>query len=188
MQFRAVPQIPRQLNPALQAVLEALKENFELMAGQRGAKDFVINQLGYTPVSKDGDTLNGNLLTPQRPIFQGGLGALTGTNFSPGLVPTLSIGFTVNTTAGTLTAEIAGRYFVTAQQLIGTAATAVYFVISKNGAIQAHGYSNNDETFDVRASCIVDLAVGDVVSFFYSGTVTSSWGGAHSSVCAFLLG
>lgn len=39
MRFRAIPQIPKGvLDPQLTRVLEALKENFEILSGQRGDK------------------------------------------------------------------------------------------------------------------------------------------------------
>lgn len=71
MKFRAIPQIPRSADPAVQAVLEALKENFELMAGQRGPGDFIADQLGYTPLNKAGDTVSGPLLLPNQPAWYG---------------------------------------------------------------------------------------------------------------------
>lgn len=36
--YRAVPQIPSGADPQIKAVLSALKENFEISAGQRGVK------------------------------------------------------------------------------------------------------------------------------------------------------
>lgn len=37
MKLRAIPQIPNHLDPQLRAVLLALKENIEMLAGQRGS-------------------------------------------------------------------------------------------------------------------------------------------------------
>ncbi len=36
--FRAIPQLPQGLDPQTRAVLAALKENFEILAGQRGVR------------------------------------------------------------------------------------------------------------------------------------------------------
>lgn len=36
MKLRAIPQIPNQLDPQLRALLLAMKENLEMLSGQRG--------------------------------------------------------------------------------------------------------------------------------------------------------
>lgn len=38
MKFRSIPQIPISADPQTKAFLAALKENFEIMAGQRGGR------------------------------------------------------------------------------------------------------------------------------------------------------
>lgn len=37
MKFRAIPQLPQRIDAQTRAVLAALKENLEILAGQRGA-------------------------------------------------------------------------------------------------------------------------------------------------------
>lgn len=52
MRFRAIPQIPKGvLDPQLTRALEAIKENFELLTGQRGNDNAVTELLGFMPAS-----------------------------------------------------------------------------------------------------------------------------------------
>jgi hypothetical protein len=61
LHFRALPQVPTTVDPQTRLFLSALKENFEILAGMRGSDPVVPGLLGYTPVSKDGDSINGSL-------------------------------------------------------------------------------------------------------------------------------
>lgn len=49
MKIRAIPQVPNQLDSQLRAVLLAMKENLEMLAGQRGDENPVEAVLGYEP-------------------------------------------------------------------------------------------------------------------------------------------
>lgn len=84
-----------------------------------------------------------------------------------------------------LTAQVAGRYFVSAQQLINTTGTGCYFHIFKNGSTVAYAYSNGDDTYDVVNSVLVDLQVNDYLEVYYGGTTTYSWPSPHSYYSVF---
>lgn len=122
------------------------------------------------------------------PVFAGTFASYgVNTNYFPALVSTVNVGFTVDAGASSLTIQQAGYYYVHAQQLVNTGGTVVYFNIRKDNNTIVHAYSNNDDTYDLVANAIIQCSVGSVISFYYSGTTTYSWGGAHSSVsCHFI--
>lgn len=91
-----------------------------------------------------------------------------------------SSGFTIASTR--LTAQIAGRYFISVDQLISTSASALYYAINKNGSTVSYAYRNGSvTTTDVHTACIVDLAVGDYIEINQSTAIASAWSGTHSN-------
>lgn len=133
---------------------------------------------------------NGVVLTPNRPVFQGWFSdyTVTTSNYSPILVTNHSTNVIVNSSASSITVPISGKYLIHAQQLVSTIGNNVYLMVRKNGVSNYHAYSDNDNTFDIQISCIFDLSANDVVSFYYNGTTTYTWGGNHSSVFLTFLG
>ena len=173
MKFRSVPQIPRGIDPALQAVLAALKENFELMAGQRGAGDFVIDQLGYAPVSREGDVLAGILtLAPDHPacFARDNPGVTTTTpplNFVVkfATAPINSGGY-YDPTTGLFTCPKEGRYLVAAGFMqYPNYPNPCRWRVSRSGN-NASGdiYQPNASFARSSTVCIVPCAAGDTLS------------------------
>jgi len=122
------------------------------------------------------------------PVFAGTFASYTTnkTNYSPALVPTFNIGFSVDASASTITIQQAGYYYVYAHQLVNTTG-GVYLHIRKDTNTIVHAYSDNDHTYDLVVSALIQCSVGTIINFYYTGTTTYSWGGAHSSVsCHFV--
>lgn len=91
-----------------------------------------------------------------------------------------SSGFTI--ASNRLTAQIAGRYFISVDQLISTSGSALYYAINKNGVTISYAYRNGSvTTTDVHTACIVDLVAGDYIEINQSAAITSSWSGTHSN-------
>lgn len=100
----------------------------------------------------------------------------------------INSGFTANLGAGRMTAQIAGKYFVAAQMLVGSSG-ALYFSLRKNGSTICHAYNaQNSILIDMHVVTIVDLAVNDYIEMYQQGTTVSTYGGAaHSSFSAFRI-
>lgn len=98
-------------------------------------------------------------------------------------------GFTVQNSNTRFRCDVAGRYFVFAQQLISTSGSATpYFRIQKNGSSVTHGYmTTNIPTSDIFASGIVDLAVNDYIELNQVGAIASAWTGDHSNFSIFKI-
>lgn len=187
MKFRSVPQIPRGIDPALQAVLAALKENFELMAGQRGPGDFITDQLGYTPVSREGDALAGLLsLAPEHPAcFANWNPGVTTT--TPPLNFTVKFGFVqLNTgghydpATGLFTCPAEGRYLVAAGFMQNpTYPAACRWRINRNGDnVSGDIYQPNASYARSNTVCLVQCAAGDTLSVT-ANTGSGSEGSIH---------
>jgi hypothetical protein len=136
-------------------------------------KQYTDNQLTVAKAYTD------TKIAPYYPAFiSGSIGAeLTGTK---SLIVELNQGFVANTYG--VWPYAAGYYFIQAQQLISTGASAIYFNIHKNGAAIKYGFvSNALNTVDVNAATIVYLTPADYISFSVTNTLTSAWGNPHSS-------
>lgn len=121
--------------------------------------------------------------------YQGRFNTYTSTssNFNPSLDSQIIIGFSVNSGLSRLTAQYSGLYYVQAMQLVNSAAVSCYLQTRKNGVNIHHAYTNNDDSYDMTTSCIVQLSVNDYVDFYYQGSITYAWGGVHSSVSVFRI-
>lgn len=69
MKFRAIPQVPSGVDAQTKQFLAALKENFELLVGQRGDAEAIVELLGYHPLDSAGGTVTGSILSPNVPAF-----------------------------------------------------------------------------------------------------------------------
>lgn len=130
----------------------------------------------------------GRLISPNQPAYYGGISGYgtTTSNYFPTIVEGFNVGFT-RSGNNRLTAQVAGKYYVAAQQLINTTGTSVYFNIYKNGGTVAYAYSNADDTYDVQVSALLDLQVNDYIELFYGPTTTYSWPSPHSSFSVFKI-
>jgi hypothetical protein len=133
---------------------------------------------------------NGILQKPQTPSFSGSFSTYTSntSNYNPNLATSFNVGFAVNAGQSRITVPVAGKYFVQAQQLVNTVGTSVYLHIRKNSNTVRYAYSNNDDTYDMNVSAMVDCAANDYIDFYYSGTTTYSWADPHSGVICYLIG
>jgi len=131
-----------------------------------------------------GSTSIPNLPPANKPHFNGDFNAPTGVDPVPTMNQTLIKDMTF--TSNKVYAQIAGRYYVKAQQLINCTAGTVYMMIRRNGGIICHGWMGVSMQ-DLFISSIVDMAVNDYIDFAYQGTVPNSWGGAHSNVSIFMV-
>ena len=136
-------------------------------------------------------TINGvtsipNLIPLNKPHFSGELSAV-GPATSP--VPTLNTYLVKDMTLGSnrVTAQIAGRYYVKAQQLVQATTENIFLIIRKNGSTVCHAWVINNSMQDAIISGIVDMAVNDYIDFAWGGLVNYAWGGAHSNVSIFMI-
>lgn len=123
-------------------------------------------------------TISGKVTMPQQPVYSGSLQYVSNSaNFYPVTYDTFIIGFSKSGN-NRLTAQVAGKYLVNAQQLVNG---GTYFCIHKNGSEVAHAYANADDTYDVVVSALIDLQVNDYVELYHhGGTISYAWGDAHS--------
>lgn len=128
-------------------------------------------------------TISGKVIMPQQPAYSGSIQyASNSANFYPITYDTFNIGFSKSGN-NRLTATVAGKYYVAAQQLING---GTYFCIFKNGSEIAHAYANADDTYDVVVSALIDLQVNDYIELYHhGGTITYAWGDAHSRYSVF---
>lgn len=126
----------------------------------------------------------GRLTLPNQPVYAGSLNGVSSTsNFYPVASDNFVVGFS-RSGNNRLTAQVAGKYYVYAQQLVNTSG-GVYFNIFKNGGAVVYAYSNNDDTYDVISGALVSLAVNDYIEIYYTNTVAYSWPSPHSSYLIF---
>lgn len=131
----------------------------------------------------------GRITTPYQPVYRGVFAEyFNASNFSPYLYTSfIQGGLVVNEAASSITVPIAGKYLVTAQQLLSTT-SSVYLYLRVNGVSYCYGYVSNSMQ-DIFVSSILNLQANDSVSFFYGGTITSQcWTSGHSSVHMHLIG
>ena len=184
-----IPDVPSSLPAEQQRFFEAMKIALEIVLGRRGQDGaFVPQSVADGLLSKDGGIVSGNVITPNRPVFQAAPANGPGTNYAVTFSISENTGFAVSPGNNALTVTVAGRYFLHAQQLVSVGAAGTYFAIRRNGTSLVHGYAINQSTYDMECSCIVKLDVGDVIDFYFSGTTNSVCGGNHSSLSAFLIG
>lgn len=132
---------------------------------------------------------DGRISTPYQPVYRGVFAEyFNASNFSPYLYTSfIQGGLVVNEAASSITVPIAGKYLVTAQQLLSTT-SSVYLYLRVNGVSYCHGYVSNSMQ-DICVSSILSLQANDSVSFFYGGAITSQcWTSGHSSVHMHLIG
>jgi hypothetical protein len=136
--------------------------------------------------SSQNTNINGFVTMPNQPVYGGSFIQYTATtsNYFPATTDIFRVGFSKSNN-NRLTAQVAGKYYVSAQQLINTSGTSVYFQILKNGSIVSYAYSNTDDTYDVITSSLIDLQVNDYIEIFYAGTTTYSWPLPHSYYSVF---
>ena len=127
--------------------------------------------------------INGVVTMPQQPVYGGSLNGTAGSNFYPTAVDNFVVGFS-RSGNNRLTAQVAGKYYVYAQQLINTS-SSLYFHIFKNGSSVAYAYANADDTYDVIVGALVNLAVNDYIELYHGNTVSYAWPAPHSSYAAF---
>lgn len=131
----------------------------------------------------------GRITTPYQPVYRGVFAEyFNASNFSPYLYTSfIQGGLVVNEAASSITVPVAGKYLVTAQQLLSTT-SFVYLYLRVNGVSYCYGYVSNSMQ-DIFVSSILNLQANDSVSFFYGGTITSQcWTSGHSSVHMHLIG
>jgi hypothetical protein len=124
---------------------------------------------------------------PQQPVYSGTLQYASGnaTNFYPVTYDTFITGFSKSGN-NRLTSQVAGKYYVAAQQLINGGS---YLCIYKNGVEVAHAYAASDDTYDMNVSALIDLQVNDYVEIYYHGGsgLSYAWGDAHSRYSVFKI-
>lgn len=124
----------------------------------------------------------GKVTMPQQPAYQGSIQYTPAVNAYPVTYDTFIIGFSKSGN-NRLTAQVAGKYYVAAQQLINGGS---YLCIFKNGSEVVHAYSNADDTYDMNVSALIDLQVNDYVELYYhGGSLSYAWGDAHSRYSVF---
>ena len=127
---------------------------------------------------------SGRLTLSNQPVYAGSLNGVSSTsNYYPVSTDNFVVGFSKSGN-NRLTAQVAGKYYVYAQQLVNTSG-GVYFNIFKNGGAVVYAYSNNDDTYDVVSGALVSLAVNDYIEIYYTNTVAYSWPAPHSSYAIF---
>jgi hypothetical protein len=131
-------------------------------------------------------TISGAVTKPSQPVYAGSFANYVSTtsNYFPATTDIFRIGFSKSGN-NRLTAQVAGKYYVSAQQLVNTVGTSTYFQIMKNGTVISYAYSNADDTYDVITSSLIELQVNDYIEIFYAGTTTYSWPIPHSYYSVF---
>ena len=126
------------------------------------------------------------VLKASQPYWTGTFGVITGTDFIQGLVETASSGITLSG-GNTLTVSITGLYLIHGQQLtLGTGST--YFAVEKNDSTLMHAYTSYLSTIDLAIDTITQFNAGDTIKFHYTGSsVSTTWGGVHSSAYVYFL-
>jgi hypothetical protein len=153
-----------------------------------GANGYTIRNDGG-PISLGNSSYNtaiyGKVTMPQQPVYSGTLQYASGnaTNFYPVTYDTFITGFSKSGN-NRLTSQVAGKYYVAAQQLINGGS---YLCIYKNGVEVAHAYAASDDTYDMNVSALIDLQVNDYVEIYYHGGsgLSYAWGDAHSRYSVF---
>ena len=120
---------------------------------------------------------------PNQPVYGGSLTGVASSNFYPTAVDNFVVGFS-RSGNNRLTAQVAGKYYVYAQQLVNTS-SSIYFHIFKNGSTVAYAYANADDTYDMVVGALVSLAVNDYIELYHGNTVSYSWPAPHSSYAVF---
>jgi hypothetical protein len=126
---------------------------------------------------------SGRLTLPNQPVYGGSITGVASSNFYPTTVDNFVVGFSKSGN-NRLTAQVAGKYYVYAQQLINTS-SSLYFHILKNGISVAYAYANADDTYDVIVGALVSLAVNDYIELYYGTNVSYAWPAPHSSYAVF---
>lgn len=93
-----------------------------------------------------------------------------------------SVNVTVQASPGRITVPAAGKYFVAARQLL-TITGSMYMYIQKNGSLIAYAYGNDDITYDMWISSLVDMAANDYIDIVYDvygSTNPTTWTDGHS--------
>jgi hypothetical protein len=165
MKFRAIPQIPPGVDPKTRAVLAALKENFEILAGMRGDSNIVAELLGFTPARAEEEPWPAFHVTasPYPGIDQACtvdriIGYTTGNN-----TVRLNSGDHFNPANGRFTAPEDGlyRFEATFSRSIGNAAVS----LAKNGtAVAADSLSYGTDWQTSVTFAVLPLVKGDYVT------------------------
>jgi len=164
LRFRAIPQIPPGVDPKTRAVLAALKENFEILAGMRGDANVVAEMLGYVPAREDA-----GVTCAFHAQYSGAGGAATQGNDIIYDIENFDVGGNYNHTDGRFTAPVSGYYFFAWHGLYANATTGdLRTALYKNGGgiygmrfIDDKNYANWT-TF--IGSGVVYLTAGDYVT------------------------
>lgn len=143
---------------------------------------------GSSPTTQLTMNSSGGLSTPNTPAFYGEFASQVASNYNPTLTGTTR-NVVLTSASSRITVPIAGWYHIYCQQLCTTSG-GVYLNIVTNSGTQTpvYAYSDNDSVYDMVAACDVYLNANDYIYFYYTGTVTQSYGGRHSSVMLYLIG
>ncbi len=179
--FRALPQVPTNLDPQTRAFLSALKENIEVLAGMRGDSNIVEQLLGYKPAKADRDAIIDLIGFEPEEAFADPWPSFLVTSvpyptYDQACTVDRTIGYTTanntvvtnsgghfSTGNGRFTAPVAGLYSFTStfSRSAGHAGTS----ISKNGVrISADSLSYGTDWQTGAATATIELAVGDYVT------------------------
>ena len=135
---------------------------------------------------------SGRIVMPQVPIAVGSFvtvgssqSGLTKMNLDTGSLT--NGGMTVSTSTDRITVPVDGFYRVYAQRL--TTGSAAYMSVRVNGGgAHVQAYGNTLDHDDLIISTILELDANDYIEFYYDGTVTYAWSGAHAAWSIELIG
>lgn len=180
MRFRAIPQIPKGvLDPQLTRVLEALKENFELLAGQRGDANPVVELLGYAPARQEDVSSLVTRVGFDPVLFYTEHTAVE----TPAALGTLTAWTTqLNVGGGTFSSGVytipaAGRYRVFVSLMLNVGVTDCGLYVKTNGVLNPRIFYCSGTGYPVGSGeQIFDLAAGDTVQLV--SQFNKAWFGA----------
>jgi hypothetical protein len=123
---------------------------------------------------------NGHITMPAQPLWNSDIAS--GTNIYSTFNANINNGSGfAQPNSSTIVVQTAGKYFVSAQQLLQTAGGG-YWQLQKNGVTVKHAYASTSSFMDYKVQCLLDMAAGDTIRMFTAITLTNSWNSDHASL------
>ena len=150
-------------------------------------QQLVIQNEGTGPIAFQNGSLNrmsiasnGHINMPAQPLWNSDIASATNSYSTFGASINNGSGFAFPNSS-TIVVQTAGKYFVSAQQLLQTAGGG-YWNLQKNGVTVKHAYAAQASFMDYKVQCLLDMAAGDTIRIYSAITLSNAWNGPHSSL------
>lgn len=139
-----------------------------------------------TEINSNFNEVDGRLDLLESPVYAYGSVASNTADGVKTLYPTASSGITFNG-SNLYTVVTKGIYYIYAQQLQITGASAIYFRVDINGSAVRYGYIPGSTMTDVTVGYMGELSTGNTIRIYQQNACNSAWEGQHSSFQIFLI-